>query len=119
MTTMSVTYDPYLRQITPSFNGDGTYTMTFDSYVFNELKKGLRYLEQNRSIQRKYRDKSRSSASSGHSSGRRSIRVELLDPSTIQPLPSLYTTATLQPLSSLIPSTIYPAKAHSLQLVTN
>ena len=112
---MSVTYDPYLRQITPIFNGDGTYTMTFDSYVFSELKKGLRYLEQNRSIQRKYRDKTRSSTSSG----RRSIRVELIDPSTIQPLPSLYTTATLQPLSSLIPSTIYPAKAHSLQLVTN
>lgn len=114
---MSVTYDAFIKQITPTYNDDGTYTMTFDAYVLNELKKGLRYLEQNRSTQRKFREKNRS----GPPSTRRSIRVELVDPSTIQPLPSLHTTTTPQPVSSLIPITsIYSSsKAQSLQLVTH
>lgn len=65
---MSATDTPYIKQIFPTSNPDGTYTMTFDSQVLDEIRKGLRSLETNRANQRKYK---------GYV-GHRSITVQLV-----------------------------------------
>jgi hypothetical protein len=65
---MSDTDAPYIKQVFPISNSDGSYTMTFDAHVLNELRKGLRSLETNRNNQRKYKG----------SGPRRSITVQLI-----------------------------------------